>query len=462
MPKEMMRHNWLTLMVPCLVLLVSIPAPAASILIFRLDDYRAAIPSDVDRLSIDIRILDLFSRYEIPLTLAVIPLAQTGQGGSDVSAYRPITKDRERIRLITETFKAADIEIALHGLRHERNNVGRSEWRKRPYLDQLADLTIGKQMLEESFGRPVTTFVPPWNSLEWNTIIALEQLSFTCLSSSPSLIPGNPFGRLNTSLTLLPATTSLPTVKAAIKNARTKGYPCCIVVYFNGFVFCEVSGSDRLSEQKFEELTSLLEYVKSCRGLDILTLQSASRRFQNELEADFQRFNANAEHRILGLIAARNPFSELHNDPLARTYPRVPTGVYWDRATARRKATWLAGQIILVLALPCCLGGIALAWLGRRYLRRIWLVAIGALLAVFVVGFVLQPDYMVQLFSSPQCSLLRWISLALLMVFGVAMLLANLILRHIRPTAPAPSSSCKICEPSEERNGNSTECHRRQ
>lgn len=60
-------------------------------------------------------------------------------------------------------------EIGCHGLHHEDYSLKTKD-------DALADLTLAKQKIEETFGRVVTVFVPPWKKYNAETAEVCKEL----------------------------------------------------------------------------------------------------------------------------------------------------------------------------------------------------------------------------------------------------------------------------------------------
>lgn len=133
---------------------------------FRVDDIY------LDGSDFEFKLLALFQKYRIPLTLAVIPFNKEGQ---------PIVHaldDR-----IAALLKSGNFEIALHGFSHNKNSLF-SEFRDVPLEDQSTWIEMGKKHLEQLTGLNVRTFVPPWNTADENTLQALT-------SSGVGLISGD-------------------------------------------------------------------------------------------------------------------------------------------------------------------------------------------------------------------------------------------------------------------------------
>ncbi len=139
-------------------------APVPAVFFFRDDDAGWADKQLM-------QLLDCFSRFAIPIDLAVIPRA--------ISAGRPPVYRR-----------LADsrglIGIHQHGYSHRNHQL---QGRKcefgddRTYLEQWQDIKTGREMLGNAFPDQVDRiFTPPWNRCTQVTVEVLLDLEFTTLS----------------------------------------------------------------------------------------------------------------------------------------------------------------------------------------------------------------------------------------------------------------------------------------
>ena len=129
-------------------------------------------------------LLALFRRHCVPLDIAAIPTALTGELAGELSRLRTVTP--------------AAIGIHQHGFAHTNyETTGRkSEFGvSRSSEDQFRDIQLGKLKLEQMLG-PISSqiFTPPWNRCTEVTATCLLKLGFRVLSrdaSAPSLaVPG--------------------------------------------------------------------------------------------------------------------------------------------------------------------------------------------------------------------------------------------------------------------------------
>lgn len=134
-------------------------------------------------------LLDLANRYEVPVTLAVVP-AKAGQ---------PLAR-----RLAGERHAA----VAVHGWAHH-NHASESEKKQELGHHRLAEAVLGelyhgflhlKQLHETSF---VPMLVPPWNRIDPLLIPKLSALGFENLSTYGPAADEEPIGILNTHVDII-------------------------------------------------------------------------------------------------------------------------------------------------------------------------------------------------------------------------------------------------------------------
>jgi peptidoglycan/xylan/chitin deacetylase (PgdA/CDA1 family) len=240
-----------------------VPAPAASAsgarritVIFRFDDYARSCSS------IGAEVLSVFQEHNIPCTYGVIPYV------SDTFADDPANCtaiDSGTAGRLTDAVRSGLVEIALHGLAHRDNAIApvspdsKSELRGLSYSSQLRMLSAGKATLESLYHVSVTTFIPPWNSYDENTLRALQDLGFYVVSGSGqtySITASDRFRRLR----FLPYTCLPGHVREAVDFARVSSDPdpiIVVVLHPSNFVeYDRVRG--QFSRQSFADLLSWL------------------------------------------------------------------------------------------------------------------------------------------------------------------------------------------------------------
>lgn len=134
-------------------------------------------------------LIDLFTKYDVPAVLGVIP------DNRDETIQFDRQNENEFVDELRQ-LQEAGWEIAQHGYRHMLNtdNGGilkinnASEFAGRDFESQKADIEGGKKILND-YGFDPVTFIPPWHSYDKSTLTALEKTGFKVLSDGLFLYP---------------------------------------------------------------------------------------------------------------------------------------------------------------------------------------------------------------------------------------------------------------------------------
>jgi peptidoglycan/xylan/chitin deacetylase (PgdA/CDA1 family) len=223
-------------------------------------------------------LLTVFQKHNVPCTYGVIPYE------SDTFADDPancVAIDPQTAGRLAAAVRSGLVEIALHGLAHRDNAIAParpdfgSEFRGLSYTSQLRMLSAGKATLESLYHVGITTFIPPWNSYDENTLRALDDLGFDLVSGS-----GQTYGiaaqECVQRLRFLPYTCMPGHLREAVDFARISSDPDpIIVVLLHAFNFVEHdSARGQFSRQSFAEL---LSWLKDQPDVATLTLAEASK-----------------------------------------------------------------------------------------------------------------------------------------------------------------------------------------
>lgn len=164
------------------------------IVVFRNDDICAF--SDVVH---EKTVMRFFEKHGIPQIFGIIPNVAEDIRNERCSRYHLLSENEQLLQMLRKWYKQGLIEIALHGYTHKTNLLhptkvlgtyspvnpeGYSEFRGLPYKEQLYRIEQGKKLLEGYFHVPIKIFIPPWNSYDNNTLIALRTLNFNCISGA--------------------------------------------------------------------------------------------------------------------------------------------------------------------------------------------------------------------------------------------------------------------------------------
>lgn len=257
--------------------------------VFRFDDYCARSTTEAE-----LRIIDSFRNNKASFTIGVIPFI-CAEEVRDPSPQDELPLTSKKADILRAGYEDNILDVALHGYSHQTIIAeDLTEFSNLDYSNQLERLAKGKTYLEHIIGAPVTTFIPPWNKYDLNTIRALEELGFSTLSSDHSgEVPED------TKIDfLVPFTCELPQLRDAVKAARTSSNTQpLIVVLFHEYEFKEVD--EKKGIITYKELSDLLNWLKLQKDIQLLSISQATTVI-NDMGA--KRFLLNKRHRWLNSL----------------------------------------------------------------------------------------------------------------------------------------------------------------
>lgn len=257
-----------------------------TVVTFRYDDYHVfrTGSESVAKLTVEKEMLEIFNKYDVPLTIGVIPR------GEPIKFTDPYIDAllTERDKILKDGLDKGIIEIALHGWTHTsvRNTGRHSEFDGLPFSVQFQKIKEGKKILEEAFGVPVVTFIPPWDSYDENTVKAVFQTGMKSISATK----GQPTAY--STIRLLPHLCALTEINQAIKEVSSVNGVKFIIVLFHDSTFSE-SGS----KEAYTNLATLKKVVANVSKnpkLILMTLGEAATEFASELgDGRYEELNTN-------------------------------------------------------------------------------------------------------------------------------------------------------------------------
>lgn len=267
------------------------------ILAFRNDDfggYDSAWRSNKQIFWTDIeterRSLDIFAQYNVPQTYGVVPKRVGDVYSESASDYRSLDEDSEHFQLMKDAVKSGLVEVALHGFNHlDLNPKEPSEFRGRPYTEQLQKITQGKALLEEWFNQDISVFIPPWNTYDLGTIQAMRSAGLNVLSAHrQSVVSVEELA----DVLFIPSTCTLMNLETVLRYAMDKdGIQFIIVMYHSHNI------SDNYPS--FSELESIVQNVATAPDIEVMTLGEIASKYGSIIK---QRVEL--ESRLLPAISA--------------------------------------------------------------------------------------------------------------------------------------------------------------
>jgi peptidoglycan/xylan/chitin deacetylase (PgdA/CDA1 family) len=215
------------------------------------------------------KVLNIFLKNGIRQTFAIIP---------DFENYKePKKKSTDTDKLIVKKLKRwikeEKIDVALHGFRHKRRDVGLGEFDGLDYKKQLELINKGKKILEKHLGAKVKIFSPPWNLADSYTIKACREAGIKIFSGYLGENDLNGVSFLNTNAILFPKrygsygknNSDLKHLKHILNYALNSDKLTFIIVFYH-------SRTDFNSSNDYHYLDNLLQEIKSDNRIEIMSI----------------------------------------------------------------------------------------------------------------------------------------------------------------------------------------------
>lgn len=263
-------------------LLLAIPnptpknTPGCIYVVFRYDDY-----SNWTSTTLETQIIDLFAKYNVSCTFAIIPFSDT-HNYTTPGPQNPTPLNAEKAEILKRAIESGTIEPAQHGYAHLPVSKGvNSEFRGLPYTVQMKKTSDGKKALEDSIGEKVRVFCPPWNSIDHTTLRVLDELGFDCLTADSRHAVADPQTRIQ----YVPATCEMLQLQDAVERARRNNADTnIIVVLFHQFDFLEIDAKQ--GRFTLQDVDALLAWTTKQNDLRVATFQEVI----SACDADAQMF----------------------------------------------------------------------------------------------------------------------------------------------------------------------------
>ncbi len=232
---------------------------------FRYDDASFCTSDKIEK-----EVLDIFKKHNMPVTFAVIPYRCTGDP-VDIKPQGVKELTGHKVKLLSPYINDGTLSISLHGYSHQSHKKEYwTEFADMPYKEQYEKIKKGKELFKRVFDKNITSFVPPYNAYDKNTVKALEKLGFKTLSANNNGI--KPRG---SSLEFLSNTITIDKTKDAIYKAHnSKKLNPYIVVMFHEYNFMKqkMKGLDK-PELSFKDLDNLLSWIENKKYIHLKAIK---------------------------------------------------------------------------------------------------------------------------------------------------------------------------------------------
>jgi peptidoglycan/xylan/chitin deacetylase (PgdA/CDA1 family) len=257
--------------------------------IFRFDDYSARSETEVEK-----RIIETFREHNIPFTVGVIPFV-CEVSFFDTAYQQVIPLDSVKGQILQKAYEDGIVEVGLHGYSHQTidPSSNNTEFEGLDYNEQVFRMQKGKDFLENLTGARVSSFIPPWNRYDKNTLNVLEELNFNSISASIIGTFIEP-----TSIKYIPGTCEIFDLKDAVEYARKNDVQNPnIIVLFHSYDFNDsVVAGKTLTMSMFSDV---LEWTATQKDINTMTINEAALTVP---EFDVDRFKLNVKIVDINLL----------------------------------------------------------------------------------------------------------------------------------------------------------------
>jgi peptidoglycan/xylan/chitin deacetylase (PgdA/CDA1 family) len=234
--------------------------------IFRYDDYSANSVTEAELI-----IIEAFRKHDIPITFGVIPFKVSGDP-EDPTPRDLLPLDSAKGEILKSGYQEGILDISMHGYTHQSNGSAYlSEFASLDYMEQVKRLSEGKEFLQNLTGACVTTFLPPWNTYDLNTLSALEESGFTTLSANrKGLAIKGP------NLHYLPISCALTELKDAVRAARkSSDNQPLVVALLHDYDFLDINAAT--GALTLQEFFNLIDWVTAQDDVRIISISQAGK-----------------------------------------------------------------------------------------------------------------------------------------------------------------------------------------
>ena len=237
-------------------------------IVFRYDDF--TLRNDL----LNENVVRMFHKHHIPLVLGVIPC----NNNEDIN-LQPNYSFLSKLKV---SVQSGYVEVALHGLNHTKQANG--EFGALTIEEQYRRMSKGKNILDSIFESKITTtFIPPWNAYDSNTLKVMQKLGFNSISSA--LCIGQSW--TNSRISYYPETIEdFGTLLSVLEHNKNRDG--VVVVMFHRYTFKKIF--------TLAQLDSLLTKINKLSCQKCVTFNQLNK--EKEV-SDISRMHANMESNLM-------------------------------------------------------------------------------------------------------------------------------------------------------------------
>jgi peptidoglycan/xylan/chitin deacetylase (PgdA/CDA1 family) len=194
----------------------------------------------------------------VPVTMGIIP-------HPNASAGNQLLENKQFLNYMRSIDSNRLFEFAQHGYTHQSvSGASPSEFYGRPYTVQYDAIKKGRDDIKQAFGIVPTTFIPPFDKGDNNTLKAVKALGFTEYSTSFrdfNINEGYMNGVRTDAVSLVFANESLQSMESATDQFLndTHGIDTLVVLYHPA----DFSGPDgSINSEKIKMLSDYIDYLE--------------------------------------------------------------------------------------------------------------------------------------------------------------------------------------------------------